>query len=69
MPRKHLVKAIVYFRTSSDTSVGQDKDNERRQREAVTRYAKKAGYEIIAEYADDDVKGDCQSTSGLASPP
>jgi DNA invertase Pin-like site-specific DNA recombinase len=49
---------IAYFRTSSDTNVGRDKDSQLRQREAVTRYAKKAGYEIIAEYADDDVKGD-----------
>jgi DNA invertase Pin-like site-specific DNA recombinase len=58
MVRRHLVKAIAYFRTSSDTNVGQDKDSQRRQREAITRYAKKAGYEVIAEYADDDVKGD-----------
>jgi len=29
----------------------------KRQREAVTRYAKSAGYEIIAEYSDDGVKG------------
>lgn len=58
MSRKHLVKAIAYFRTSSDTNIGADKDSQRRQREAVTRYAKRAGYEIIAEYADEDVKGD-----------
>jgi DNA invertase Pin-like site-specific DNA recombinase len=44
--------------TSSDTNVGQDKDSQRRQRDAITGYAKKVGYEIIAEYADDDVKGD-----------
>ena len=34
MSRKHLVKAIAYFRTSSDTNVGADKDSQKRQREA-----------------------------------
>jgi DNA invertase Pin-like site-specific DNA recombinase len=58
MSRKHLVKAIAYLRTSSDTNLGADKDSQPRQREAVARYAKSAGYEIISEYADEDVKGD-----------
>ena len=58
MARKNLVKAIAYFRTSSDTNVGADKDSQKRQREATTKYAKMAGYEIISEYADEDVKGD-----------
>jgi DNA invertase Pin-like site-specific DNA recombinase len=57
MSRKALVKAIAYFRTSSETNVGADKDSAKRQREAVTRHAKAAGYEIIAEYSDDGVKG------------
>ena len=57
MPRKDLVKAIAYFRTSSETNVGADKDSQRRQREAVAKYAKAAGYELIAEYSDDGVKG------------
>jgi DNA invertase Pin-like site-specific DNA recombinase len=58
MPRKDLVKAIAYLRTSSDTNVGADKDSQRRQREAIAKYAKSAGFEIVAEYADEDVKGD-----------
>jgi DNA invertase Pin-like site-specific DNA recombinase len=57
MLRKELTKAIAYFRTSSATNVGEDKDSLKRQREAVTKYAKAAGYEIVAEYADDAVKG------------
>jgi len=57
MPRKDLTKAIAYFRTSSETNVGADKDSVKRQREAVSRYAKSAGFEIIAEYSDDGVKG------------
>ena len=57
MSSKELVKAIAYFRTSSMTNVGDDKDSIARQRKAVTKYAKAAGYDIIAEYADDGVKG------------
>jgi DNA invertase Pin-like site-specific DNA recombinase len=57
MPRNDLIKAVAYFRTSSETNVGQDKDTLKRQREAVMKYAKTAGYEIIAEYTDDGVKG------------
>lgn len=57
MSRNELVKAVAYFRTSSGTNVGEDKDTLKRQREAVTRYAKSAGYQVIAEYSDDGVKG------------
>ena len=57
MARKEIVKAIAYFRTSSMTNVGEDKDTLKRQHEAVTRFAKSAGYEIVAEFSDDAVKG------------
>ena len=57
MPRKEMTKAVAYFRTSSMTNVGDDKDSVKRQREAVTSFARRAGYEIVAEYADDGVKG------------
>jgi DNA invertase Pin-like site-specific DNA recombinase len=57
MSRKEMTKAITYFRTSSETNVGADKDTLKRQREAVTKYAAAAGYTIIAEYSDDGVKG------------
>lgn len=57
MSRNELVKAVAYFRTSSGTNVGEDKDTLKRQREAVTKYAKSAGYQVIAEYSDDGVKG------------
>jgi DNA invertase Pin-like site-specific DNA recombinase len=57
MYRNDLTKAIAYFRTSSETNVGADKDTQKRQREAVTKYAKGAGYQIIAEYSDDGIKG------------
>ncbi|MGO9428334.1 recombinase family protein [Rhodoblastus sp.] len=54
---KELTKAVAYFRTSSMTNVGDDKDTLKRQREAVMAFAKAGGYEIIAEYSDDGVKG------------
>lgn len=57
MSHKGLTKAVAYFRTSSETNVGEDKDSLKRQREAVARYAKAAGYEIVDEYSDDGVKG------------
>jgi DNA invertase Pin-like site-specific DNA recombinase len=57
MSRRELTKAIAYFRTSSETNVGADKDSLQRQRQAVVKYAQAAGYEVIAEYSDDGVKG------------
>ncbi len=50
-------KALAYMRTSSATNVGSDKDSEPRQREAIHRYAKLAGYEIVGEYCDPAVSG------------
>ena len=55
MSRKELTRAIAYFRTSSETNVGADKDT--LQRQAVAKYAQSAGYELIAEYSDDGIKG------------
>jgi DNA invertase Pin-like site-specific DNA recombinase len=57
MSRKELTRAIAYFRTSSETNVGADKDTLQRQRQAVAKYAQSAGYELIAEYSDDGIKG------------
>jgi DNA invertase Pin-like site-specific DNA recombinase len=57
MKTKDLTKAVAYFRTSSMANVGEDKDSLKRQRATVTAFAKRAGYELIAEYSDDGVKG------------
>ena len=51
-------RAIAYFRTSSATNVGADKDSERRQREAVTAYAKGARLTITHEFYDAAVRGE-----------
>jgi DNA invertase Pin-like site-specific DNA recombinase len=57
MARKELIKAVAYLRTSSATNVGEDKDSAKRQREAVSAFAKRAAYELVAEFSDDAVKG------------
>jgi DNA invertase Pin-like site-specific DNA recombinase len=50
-------KAVAYLRTSSATNVGADKDSEKRQTEAISAYAKRAGIEIVASFYDADVRG------------
>jgi DNA invertase Pin-like site-specific DNA recombinase len=57
MSRKELTKAVAYFRTSSATNVGPDKDSLKRQRAAVLTFAKSAGYEIAEEFYDAAVSG------------
>jgi DNA invertase Pin-like site-specific DNA recombinase len=51
------VKAVAYMRTSSATNVGADKDSERRQRTAITVYAKLGNYQITDWYNDPAVSG------------
>jgi DNA invertase Pin-like site-specific DNA recombinase len=50
-------KAFAYLRTSSAANVGSDKDSERRQRQAIEVFAKRAGYELVAEFYDAAVSG------------
>jgi DNA invertase Pin-like site-specific DNA recombinase len=52
-----MIKAIGYYRTSSATNVGDDKDSLTRQRVAVERYAKQAGYTVVEEFYDAAVSG------------
>ena len=49
--------AVAYYRTSSATNVGWDKDSEKRQRDAVMAYAKSAGFNVVREYYDAAVSG------------
>ena len=52
-----MVTAVAYYRTSSAAGLGDDKDSEKRQRDAVTKYAADNGIEIVHEYYDAAVKG------------
>jgi DNA invertase Pin-like site-specific DNA recombinase len=49
--------ACAYFRTSSATNVGGDKDSLKRQQDAVRAYAERAGIVIVHEYYDAAVSG------------
>lgn len=51
------ITAVAYYRTSSASGLGDDKDSENRQREAVAAYAAKNGIEVVKEYYDAAVKG------------
>ncbi|MDC0148877.1 recombinase family protein [Rhodospirillales bacterium] len=49
--------AVAYFRTSSATNVGDDKDSQKRQREAVNAHAKVNGFKLVKEFYDAAVSG------------
>ena len=49
--------AVAYYRTSSATNVGADKDTLPRQRSAVHACAAARGLDIVQEYKDDAVSG------------
>lgn len=55
--RAEHATAVAYFRTSSATNVGDDKDSLKRQREAVSAYADAHGLEIVQEFYDAAVSG------------
>jgi DNA invertase Pin-like site-specific DNA recombinase len=57
LSRKAKIPAIAYLRTSSAANVGVDKDSDRRQREATQAFARRAGYELVAEFYDAAVSG------------
>ncbi len=54
---RNKIAAIAYLRTSSAANVGSDKDSDKRQRAAITGFARANGYEIIAEFYDAGVSG------------
>jgi DNA invertase Pin-like site-specific DNA recombinase len=49
--------AVAYYRTSSATNVGADKDSQKRQQAAVAACASARGLEIVHEYYDAAVSG------------
>src|ERR1700735_3055303 len=49
--------AVAYYRTSSLTNVGPDKDALQRQRDAVSAYAVAHNLDIVGEYHDPGVSG------------
>jgi DNA invertase Pin-like site-specific DNA recombinase len=55
--RRSQVTAVAYFRTSSATNVGVNKDSLKRQRDAVRDYAKNHKMQIVQEFDDPAVSG------------
>jgi len=55
--QREIPTAVAYLRTSSAVNVGPDKDSEKRQREAITAFAKQAGLKLVAEFYDAAVSG------------
>jgi DNA invertase Pin-like site-specific DNA recombinase len=55
--QRKLVQAVAYLRTSSSTNTGPDKDSDKRQRAAITAFAKVHGYVLVAEFYDAAVSG------------
>jgi DNA invertase Pin-like site-specific DNA recombinase len=51
------VPAVAYYRTSSATNVGEDKDSRKRQQDAVQVYAHAHGLEVVREFYDGAVSG------------
>jgi DNA invertase Pin-like site-specific DNA recombinase len=51
------VEAVGYLRTSSAANVGEGKDSEKRQRQAIERHAKAAGFVVIDWFYDGAVSG------------
>jgi DNA invertase Pin-like site-specific DNA recombinase len=55
--KRNPTKAVAYYRTSSATNVGRDKDSLKRQREAVMTYAKHQGIVVVEEFNDPAISG------------
>jgi DNA invertase Pin-like site-specific DNA recombinase len=55
--KRNLVQAVGYVRTSSAANVGQDRDSEPRQRRAIERFAKRAGFVVVDWFNDPAVSG------------
>jgi DNA invertase Pin-like site-specific DNA recombinase len=54
---RNLLAAVAYFRTSSASNVGGDKDSLKRQRLVIAGFASRAGYQIVDEFYDAAVSG------------
>jgi DNA invertase Pin-like site-specific DNA recombinase len=52
-----LTKAVAYLRTSSSANIGADKDSDKRQRQAIQAFAKRARFELEAEFYDQAISG------------
>jgi DNA invertase Pin-like site-specific DNA recombinase len=56
-PENNQQRAVAYFRTSSASNVGDEKDSLNRQQSTVDAFAVKQSYEVVAEFHDAAVSG------------
>jgi DNA invertase Pin-like site-specific DNA recombinase len=49
--------AVAYFRTSSASNVGEEKDSLKGQRSAITSFADRHDYRVVDEFYDASVSG------------
>jgi len=54
---KPRTPAVAYLRTSSAANVGADRYSDKRQRAAIQAFARRGGYELVAEHYDAAVSG------------
>jgi DNA invertase Pin-like site-specific DNA recombinase len=54
---KKLETAVAYLRTSNAANVGPDKDSDKRQRAAISAFAKRSGFNLVGEFYDAAVSG------------
>ena len=52
-----MTPVVCYYRTSSQTNVGEDKDTLKRQRHSCIQLSKDNGYTVAREFYDEGVKG------------
>jgi DNA invertase Pin-like site-specific DNA recombinase len=57
MKTTRRVAAVAYYRTSSATNVGDDKDSRKRQEDAVQAFASAHSLEVVREFYDAAVSG------------
>lgn len=55
--RRDTIKAVAYLRVSGKAQAGEDRDGLPRQREAIRRFARAQGYEVVEEFRDEGVSG------------
>jgi DNA invertase Pin-like site-specific DNA recombinase len=55
--RKAKEAAVAYLRTSSAANVGSDRDSEKRQRDAICAFARRASLNVVEEFYDAAVSG------------
>ena len=52
-----MEQVVGYYRTSSNSNVGKDKDSRKRQQHAVKNYASSNGMTVVSEFYDKGVSG------------